>query len=432
MLTRLGNFPGLVDLYEKGGEQSMKKVSHVEQKLKNEKINLCLKVLMALLFFIGAMVFSYPFVVDAINNFYDQRVIEHYQKEYRTVHKVQQETRLAKMKSENAALLKQKHSTNIPGMGLVEDPFEVTQKNNPSPSKAYFQEHMIGAIFIPSIHVSLPIFNETNAELLDKGATVLQGTSYPIGGISTHSVLTGHSGLPDKKLFTDLDDLNKGDLFYIEVSGKKLAYRVTNFKTVLPTQLDSLEIVTGKDLVTLVTCTPYMINTHRLLVTGERVPFVAQKMDKAIKKAQAYHQKRLLIFAVGLPIFCLLFSYFIWRKFVYYLCIKHRYDFVFYALADGQALPHLTFYLVEKKGQVPVLKDGKPLKVVSDTKGRVLFEGIAGGRYIAYCQQQGAFPKVIGFVRFLHDTQFTLKSRSSIVKRIGKRKNCRYTIDRGA
>ena len=217
---------------------------------------------MALLFFAGAMVFSYPFVVDTINNFYDQRVIDNYQIQYQTAHKAQQKKQLAQMKAKNESLLKQEHTTNIPGMGLVEDPFESALKNNVKPSKAYLQSHMIGAIFIPSIHVSLPIFNETNDELLEKGATVLQGTSYPIGGISTHSVLTGHSGLPDKKLFTDLDKLKKGDLFYIEVLGEKLAYRAVNFKTVLPTQLESLKIVDGKDLVTLVTCTPYMINLY--------------------------------------------------------------------------------------------------------------------------------------------------------------------------
>ncbi|MGO3607855.1 MAG: class C sortase, partial [Pseudolactococcus laudensis] len=126
-------------------------------------------------------------------------------------------------------------------------------------------------------HVSLPIFDETNNELLEKGATVLQGTSFPIGGKGTHSVITGHTGLPEKKLFTDLEKLKKGDLFYIEVSGKKLAYRVERFKTVLPTELDSLKIEDSSDLVTLLTCTPYMINTHRLLVTGVRVGFETKK-----------------------------------------------------------------------------------------------------------------------------------------------------------
>lgn len=213
--------------------------------------------------------------------------------------------------------------------------------------------------------------------------------------------------------------------------GEKLAYRAVNFKTVLPTQLESLKIVDGKDLVTLVTCTPYMVNTHRLLVTGERVPFVEQKMTKQIKKAQAYHQNRLLAFAVGIPIFCLLFAYFIWRKFVYYLCIKHRYDFVFYAVADGQGIANLAFYLIEKKGKIPVLRDGERLKAISDKDGRVLFEDIPGGRYVAYPDEQTAFPKVSGFVRLLQDQHFTLKSHGARVKRTGKQHHRDYIIDRG-
>lgn len=119
---------------------------------------------MALLFFAGAMVFSYPFVVDTINNFYDQRVIDNYQIQYQTAHKAQQKKQLAQMKAENESLLKQEHTTNIPGMGLVEDPFESALKNNVKPSKAYLQSHMIGAIlFLLSMLVYLFLMKLTTS-----------------------------------------------------------------------------------------------------------------------------------------------------------------------------------------------------------------------------------------------------------------------------
>ncbi|MDN6030210.1 MAG: class C sortase, partial [Lactococcus plantarum] len=108
-----------------------------------------------------------------------------------------------------------------------------------------------------------------------------------------------------------------------------------------------------------------------------------------------------------------------------------RYDFVFYAVADGQGIANLVFYLVEKKGKISVLRDGERLKAVSDKDGRVLFEAIPGGRYVANPEQQTDFPKVSGFVRLLHDQHFTLKSRGARVKRIGKQHHRDYIIDRG-
>ena len=128
-------------------------------------------------------------------------------------------------------------------------------------------------ITIPKIDVRLPIYGGTSDDVLLKGVGHLEGSSYPLGGESTHSVLTGHRGLAEAVLFTDLDKLQEGDKFYLHIMDEVLAYQVDQVKVVLPEETDDLTIVQGQDYCTLVTCTPYAINTHRMLVRGTRVPY---------------------------------------------------------------------------------------------------------------------------------------------------------------
>lgn len=127
---------------------------------------------------------------------------------------------------------------------------------------------------IPKINSKLAVYHGISAEVLEKGVGHLQGTSLPVGGESTHAVLSAHRGLPSAKLFTDLDSVAVGDQFYIHVLDEHLAYEVDAINTVLPEEVELLDIEPGKDLVTLITCTPYGVNTHRLLVRGHRVPYV--------------------------------------------------------------------------------------------------------------------------------------------------------------
>ena len=131
----------------------------------------------------------------------------------------------------------------------------------------------LGYITIPKIDVNLPIYEGTSDDVLLKGVGHLEGSSYPLGGESTHSVLTGHRGLAEAVLFTDLDKLQEGDKFYLHIMDEVLAYQVDQVKVVLPEETDDLTIVQGQDYCTLVTCTPYAINTHRMLVLGIRVPY---------------------------------------------------------------------------------------------------------------------------------------------------------------
>lgn len=132
----------------------------------------------------------------------------------------------------------------------------------------------IGYLEIPKIGVYMPIYHGIDTTVLEKGIGHMPGTSLPVGGKSTHCVLSGHTGLPAAKILTDLDKMKEGDLFYLHVLGRTLAYKVDQIKVVLPEDTDDIKIVEGKDYVTLLTCTPYGINTHRLLVRGERTDYV--------------------------------------------------------------------------------------------------------------------------------------------------------------
>ncbi|MDY6278935.1 MAG: class C sortase [Roseburia faecis] len=132
---------------------------------------------------------------------------------------------------------------------------------------------MMGYLEIPCIDVTEGIYHYTTEKVLANGIGHIHGSSLPVGGENSHAVLTGHRGLPSQKFLSDLDKMNIGDTFYIHVLGRTLAYKVCQIDTVLPSEVESLKIEKNRDLVTLVTCTPYGVNTHRLLVTGERIPF---------------------------------------------------------------------------------------------------------------------------------------------------------------
>ena len=132
---------------------------------------------------------------------------------------------------------------------------------------------IMGYVEIPKISVYLPIYHGTDAATLEKGVGHLIGSSLPVGGKSTHSILTGHSGMAREKMFSDLEQLSVGDTFFIHLLDKTLAYQVDQIKVVLPENTDYLGIRNGEDLCTLVTCTPFGVNTHRLLVRGSRIEY---------------------------------------------------------------------------------------------------------------------------------------------------------------
>jgi len=140
------------------------------------------------------------------------------------------------------------------------------------------RDGVMGYISIPKIDIKIPIYHGTSSEVLSKGVGHLEGSSFPVGGESTHAILSAHRGLPSARLFTDLDQLEVGDKFYIYILDQVYTYQVDQVLVIEPSETEALQIQDGKDLVTLVTCTPYGVNTHRLLVRGERVEELAEQV----------------------------------------------------------------------------------------------------------------------------------------------------------
>lgn len=388
---------------------------------RDDRINLMLKLLMAVMFLAGFLIFIYPFVVDSVNNFVDQRRMEQMQAEMTKTNRQQAKQRLAQMKKEN-----EKNKTQIPGAGSFDDPFNETQTKAKSPHKEYYIEHTIGAIFIPKINVSLPVFDQTNDVLLDKGATVLQGTSFPIGGTNTHSVITGHTGLPDKKLFTDLERLKKQDQFFLHIENKKLAYSVDRIKVIKPNDLRDLKVQKGRDIATLLTCTPYGINSHRLLVTGQRIPY-PEAAAKKIKRTQNYHTYRLVALIAACSLFLVVFGYFVWRKVVFYQSRKKTFDLVFYVAQGGVPKVGASFMLTTHRGKHKVKLDGEPVTAVSDEAGKVQFTQIPGNIYHLVSQQE--MPRIKAKVWQLKDKQFKVIARRKFLRKSKTNSIKRYLIE---
>ena len=181
----------------------------------------------------------------------------------------------------------------------------ITEGGASAPPLAYAEQLTVGGVIcyidIPKINVYLPVQHGTGAETLEKSVGHVVGTSLPVGGSSTHAVLSAHSGMASSKLFSDIDQLTEGDTFYIHVLGDTLAYKVDTIHTVLPTDTSLLQIEDGKDLVTLVTCTPFGVNTHRLLVRGHRVPYVSeQEVPAAAEKPAASSWTRHYLTGLGI------------------------------------------------------------------------------------------------------------------------------------
>lgn len=185
----------------------------------------------------------------------------------------------------------------------------ITEGGASAPPLPYAEQLTVGGVMayvdIPKINVYLPVQHGTDADTLEKSVGHVVGTSLPVGGSSTHAVLSAHSGMASSKLFSDINQLAVGDMFYIHVLGEVLAYKVDAIHTVLPTDTSMLQIADGKDLVTLVTCTPFGVNTHRLLVRGHRVPYTPEQEETAAAEkpvASSWTQHYLTGLGIGLGV----------------------------------------------------------------------------------------------------------------------------------
>ncbi|MGT2754734.1 class C sortase [Streptococcus ovis] len=221
----------------------------------------------------GIFIISYPVISQVYYNYKNTQEITNFSTGAQSLSSEDIEKRMELARAYNASL------QNL----AVSDPYSEDQKAQGQAEYARMLavHEKIGSVSVPSIDIELPIYAGTAEEVLQKGVGHLEGTSLPIGGSSSHTVLTAHTGLPNNRLFTDLDKVKKGDVFYIHNISETLAYQVDSITIIEPQDFSSLSVTPGEDYATLLTCTPYMINSHRLLVRGKRIPYNPKKAPVA-------------------------------------------------------------------------------------------------------------------------------------------------------
>ena len=255
-------------------------MENVKRKTKKSKK----KRIRAILFIAGLLLCAYPLVASVMDQNYQQNVIKTYQDEMNqaTDAKVQEAKKEAIRYNE---MLWQANGIIVGNMeqGILGEESYQEQLNLSGTG-------MMGTISIPKINVNLPIYHGVEEEVLVNGVGHLPESSLPVGGENTHCILTGHRGLPNAKLFTRLDEMETGDLFFLTVCGEKLAYQVSEIDIIHPEDVEGLGIQAEKDLVSLITCTPYGLNTKRLVVTGERIPYTEKQEQEIVPGSMSFRE----------------------------------------------------------------------------------------------------------------------------------------------
>lgn len=262
-------------------------------------------IFFAIIFLTGLSLLLYPLIANQWNSYRQRRLISNYEKsveELENAGEIDYEKEWKKAVAYNEALLP----------SILPDSFAIANASDEEDEeyKAYMDclnltgDGMMGMIEIPKIDVKLPIYHTTEEDVLEKAAGHLEGSSLPVGGESTHTVISAHRGLPSATLFTDLDKVEEGDHFLIHVLEDTLCYEVDQILVVKPEETKSLAVVEGEDLATLLTCTPYGVNTERLLVRGHRVPYVPEEIaeNEAPGKPVSMRTNYLLWVLVGIGI----------------------------------------------------------------------------------------------------------------------------------
>lgn len=232
------------------------------------------KVLPVVILAVAAiLLLLYPVVVTQLNNWEQMRTADKYSQEIDNTDQQLLADQLASAHEYNRT-----HSS-----GPILDPWLTRISEDNEDYQAYLAEldahDVMARLVVPSADIDLPVYHGTNEDVLQKGVGHLYGSDLPVGGEGTHSVLTAHTGLVNASLFDTLTDVEMDDPIYVSVSGEKMKYQVNDIRVVLPHETDSLRPEADKDQVTLITCTPYGVNSHRLLVTGQRVPYDEEAGD---------------------------------------------------------------------------------------------------------------------------------------------------------
>lgn len=242
-------------------------------------------IILIVVFFVGLSVLLYPTVSDYWNSLHQSQAIATYADSVENMDEQDYEKLWDAAVSYNQKLFQSGH-----GLGLKDE-----EKEEYNELLDVSGTGIMSYIEIPKIKCSLPIYHGTDEGVLQIAVGHIEGSSLPVGGLNTHCVLSGHRGLPSAKLFSNLDKLEEGDIFMIRTLDQTLTYEVDQIRIVLPDEVDDLKVEEGKDLCTLVTCTPYGINTHRLLVRGHRVKYVETKVQEQKEVSKPKTDTRLVI-----------------------------------------------------------------------------------------------------------------------------------------
>lgn len=277
-----------------GGTMKQDKKTTDRMRVSANKVNKWKTIAITMFFILGLGIFSYPIISNIIYERAAKRVIQNFDA---AVSHIEDDEIKGIMKLANA------YNYYLSGENKVgEQGDSYTQEEMKAGIEEYTKmlkdNEQVGHIIIPKISLNAPLYTGTSENVLQNGIGYMEGTSIPVGGNSTHSVLTGHRGLPTAKLFTELDKLEIEDEFYIKNISGTIAYKVDQIKIVEPTELSDLSIVSGQDYVTLLTCTPYMINSHRLLVRGHRIEYVEKTMENTISTSNTNNMRKNLLFGI--------------------------------------------------------------------------------------------------------------------------------------
>lgn len=258
-------------------------------------------LVICIIFLAGLSLLLYPFVANQWNNYRQKQLISGYEQvvsDKEAAEGIDYDEERKKAEDYNEALLP----------CVLPDSFALAESSGVDP--VYMNtlniagDEMMGSVEIPKINIKIPIYHTTEEDVLNKGAGHLEGSSLPVGGANTHAVISAHRGLPSASLFTDLDQMKVGDHFLLHVLDETLCYEVDKISVVKPEDTSALAVEDGQDLVTLLTCTPYGVNTERLLVRGHRVPYVEEevKEEKTVLSGSSLHTNYLLWVFVGLSV----------------------------------------------------------------------------------------------------------------------------------
>ena len=272
--------------------------------MNNKNNNILLTIISIIMFIIGTLIFFYPTISNYIANKNYEKVINNYENKSSEVTKEDLAKEYEKaVKYNNSLVGDPVYDPFIPGTGYsIPDNYEEVLN--------IAGDSIMGYIEIPKISLRIPIYHGSSEKTLEKGIGHIETSALPIGGLGNNPILTGHRGLPRAELFTRLDELKVKDKIYLYVLNKNLAYEVDKISIILPNELSKLASYKDKDLITLITCTPYGVNTHRLVVQGHRIPYVKEEKDK-IKKGNIFKLSesfliRILGIVLGIGILILL------------------------------------------------------------------------------------------------------------------------------